>query len=233
MEIKALGSSSKGNCYIVSDGVTVLLLDCGVPIRQILVGIDFKPNSVAGCLVTHSHGDHVKSARKLSEIYGIQIYASAGCVAAADILGRVTTVCSLREFSAGTFRVLPFDVEHDAPEPLGFLLKSTVTGEKLLYFTDTYYLKYRFSGVTHILCEANYSLDILHEKIDIGAIPKFLGERVMSSHMSIDHLLDMLRKNDLSCLQRIYLCHLSDSNSNAAEFKRRVQEATGAEVIVC
>ena len=43
MDIRVLGSSSKGNCYIVSDGTTKLLLDCGVPIRRILTGIDFKP----------------------------------------------------------------------------------------------------------------------------------------------------------------------------------------------
>ena len=47
-------------------------------------------------------------------------------------------VKALEEFQLGTFQVLPFDVEHDVPEPLGFLLTSTATGEKLLYFTDTY-----------------------------------------------------------------------------------------------
>lgn len=233
MEVKVLGSSSKGNCYVVSDGKTRLLLDCGLPVRQILQGIDFQPQSIAGCLVTHSHGDHVKGAAALSNTYGIRIYASAGCLAAAHISGFVSSVKAMREFTVGTFRILPFDVQHDAPEPLGFLLKSMETGEKLLYFTDTYYVKYRFTGLTHILCEANYSLDILQEKIDSGAVPRFLGERVMGSHMSMDHLIEMLKANDLSKIKHIYLCHLSDGNSNAVEFKRRVQAATGAEVTVC
>lgn len=233
MKIKVLGSSSKGNCYVVSDGVTTLLLDCGVPVKQIIAGVDFAPQKVSGCLVTHSHGDHVKSAGNLSKLYGIRIYASAGCLAAAHVSGFTRTVKAMCEFTVGTFAVLPFDVEHDAPEPLGFLLKSLKTGEKLLYFTDTYYIKYRFKGITHIMCEANYDIDILNDKINSGAVPRFLGERVMSSHMSIEHLIQMLKANDLSCLQKIYLCHLSDSNSNAEDFKRRVQEATGAEVIVC
>ena len=88
MDVNVLGSSSRGNCYIVSDGVTRLLLDCGVPIKRILPMIDFKPDSVAGCLVTHSHGDHVKSARELM-FRGIKVYASAGCIGAADIGGAV------------------------------------------------------------------------------------------------------------------------------------------------
>lgn len=232
MEINVLGSSSKGNCYVISDGATTLLLDCGLPIKDILKGINFTPQFVTACMVTHSHGDHVKSANKLSQLYGMRVYASAGCIDAAR-LPCACAVKSMEQFAVGSWDILAFDVQHDAPEPLGFLLRSTISGEKLLYFTDTYYLKYRFKGVTHILCEANYSLDIIREKVDSGIIPKSLGDRIIGSHMSIDHLVEMLKANDLSKLRKIYLCHLSDSNSNAAQFKRRVQEATGVEVIVC
>lgn len=231
MNVNVLGSSSKGNCYIVSDGVTRLLLDCGVPIKRILSGIDFNPGSVAGCLVTHSHGDHVKSARELM-FRGISVYASAGCIGAAEIGGAVP-VKSMKMLTLGTFRVLPFDIQHDAPEPLGFLLKSTVTDEKLLYFTDTYYLKYKFTGITHILCEANYDPEILRRRVESGEVPGMLADRVISSHMSIDHLEDFLRACDLSKLRKIWLCHLSDGNSNAAEFKKRIQRLTGVEVEVC
>lgn len=232
MEIKVLGSSSKGNCYVVSDGKTRLLLDCGVPVRTIMAGIEFKPQTVAGCLITHSHNDHVKSANKLSQLYGMRVYASQGCIDEAQ-LNCVRTVKAMNELSIGSFKVLPFDIQHDAPEPLGYLLKSTETGEKLLYFTDTYYLKYRFKGVTHILCEANYDLDILNSKVSGGDVPKCLAERIISSHMSIEHLEQFLRSCDLSKLRAVYLCHLSDSNSNAAEFRERIQRLTGAEVIVC
>ena len=232
MKIRVLGSSSKGNCYVVSDGTTRLLLDCGVSVRAIMAGIDFKPQTVAGCLITHSHGDHVKSANKLSQLYGMRVFASQGCIDAAQ-LRCVRAVKALSEFSVGSFKVLPFDIQHDAPEPLGFLLKSTETDEKLLYFTDTYYLKYRFKGVTHILCEANYDIDILNEKVSSGNVPKCLAERVISSHMSIEHLEQFLKACDLSRLRAVYLCHLSDSNSNAADFRKRIQRLTGAEVIVC
>lgn len=231
MNVNVLGSSSKGNCYIVSDGVTRLLLDCGIPIKRILSGIDFRPGSVAGCLVTHSHGDHVKSAHELM-FRGITVYASAGCIGAAKLDGS-TPVKSMKMLTLGTFRVLPFDIQHDAPEPLGFLLKSTVTDEKLLYFTDTYYLKYKFSGITHILCEANYDPEILRRRVESGDVPGMLADRVISSHMSIDHLEDFLRACDLSKLRKIWLCHLSDGNSNAAEFMKRIQRLTGVEVEVC
>lgn len=231
MKLEVLGSSSKGNSYIISDGVTRLLLDCGLPIKQIIAGIGYKPSGVTACLVTHSHGDHVKAAQALLH-YGVKVYASAGCINAAKLSG-ATRAKALEPFEVGTFSILPFDIEHDAPEPLGFLLKSSVTGEKLLYFTDTYYLKYKFNGVTHILCEANYDADILHERIESGSVPQVLANRILSSHMSITHLERFLRACDTSKLRTVYLCHLSDGNSNAAEFRRRIQRVTGAEVIVC
>jgi len=45
-------------------------------------------------------------------------------------------------------------------------------------------------------------------------------------------VLDFLRANDLSQVRKIYLLHLSDSNSDAKLFKLKVQEVTGKEVIV-
>ena len=98
MDIKILGSSSKGNCYFVSDGATKLLLDCGLPIKEILKGIDFAPQFVTACLVTHSHGDHVKSANKLAQLYGVRVYASKGCIDAA-LLKCACIVKSMEQFS--------------------------------------------------------------------------------------------------------------------------------------
>ena len=55
----------------------------------------------------------------------------------------------------------------------------------------------------------------------------------MKSHMSLEHLVDMLRANDLGRLRQIYLIHLSQNNSNAQQMKEEIQRQTGAEVYVC
>lgn len=57
----------------------------------------------------------------------------------------------------------PFETEHDAAEPCGFLIDNT-SGDRLVFITDSYYVKYRFPNVTHMMIEANYSKDVIDEK---------------------------------------------------------------------
>ena len=233
MEIKVFASGSSGNAYLVSDEKTTLLLDAGIPLREIQVACGFKVRMIDGCLITHSHKDHSKAAEGLTKL-GVEIYTSQGTIDACRLTGhRINTVKALEGITIGTFKVLPFDVQHDAPEPLGFLIESTTTGERLLYFTDTYYIKYRFERLTHIMAECNYSKEAMLRSIEAGYIPIELVPRLVKSHMSLEHFIEMLKANDLKEVRQIYLLHLSDNNSDEEKFREEVQKATGAEVYVC
>lgn len=56
MYAKCLGTGSKGNSYALVDSENhILLLDCGVSLKEIKIGIDFQVSKIVGCLVTHSH----------------------------------------------------------------------------------------------------------------------------------------------------------------------------------
>lgn len=233
MNITVIASGSSGNAYRIDDGETSLLLDAGIPLKLIKQALNFRVRDLGGCLITHAHGDHAKAAGDLAKA-GVDIYTSRGTLDACRLTGhRMKAVEALNEINIGTFAVLPFDVQHDAPEPLGFLMTSRSTGEKLLYFTDTYYLKYRFTGLTHIMGECNYSMDIIEQSVRNGYIPLELVPRLIKSHMSLDHFLDLLRANDLRKVKQIYLLHLSNNNSDAGRFKEAVQRLTGTEVYVC
>ena len=233
MDIKVIASGSSGNAYRISDGVTSVLLDAGIPLKTLQKALNFRVRDISGCLITHSHGDHSKAAKDLAKV-GINIYTSQGTIEACGLVGhRFKVIKALKEMQIGTFTILPFDVQHDAPESLGFLLTSRATGEKLLYFTDTYYIKYKFSGLTHIMGECNYSLDIVEHSVKQGYIPQALVPRLIKSHMSLEHFLELLKANDLSKVKQIYLLHLSNNNSDAQRFKEEVQKLTGTEVYVC
>lgn len=231
IEITALASSSKGNCYRVTDGRTPLLLECGINYRDIQKGLNFQMSTIAGCLITHEHNDHVKSIRDVLKA-GIDVYASKGTIQTLNITShRIWPVEAKKQLQVGTWTILPFEVEHDVSEPIGFLLVNQ-QGEKLLFATDTYYIRYRFSGLSHIMVECNYSMKILNQNVAEGIIDKGRKKRIMKSHFSLENVKEFLKANDLSKVQEIWLLHLSDTNSDADLFKREVQEQTGKMVFV-
>lgn len=229
--ISPLASSSRGNCYHITDGVTPLLLECGISFKDIRQGLDFKVSEIAGCLVTHQHKDHCKAVSDVMKA-GIDVYMSAGTKDALGITGhRVKAVKAREQFKVGTWTILPFETEHDAVEPLGFLLANQV-GDKLLFATDTYYVRYRFNGLSHIMVECNYAADILRANVEAGSVPTAMKNRLLESHFSLANVKEFLKANDLSQVQEIWLIHLSDGNSDAARFKREIQELTGKPVYV-
>ena len=233
MIIRPIASGSSGNAYYISDRKSSLLLDAGIPLARIQAGCGYCVSKLSGCLVTHAHSDHVKATKDLAKL-GVNIYTSQGTIDMANLNGhRIHRVKALEQFEAGTFTILPFDVEHDVPEPLGFLVYSKETKEKLLYITDTYYIRYIFKGLTHILIEANYDPDVLLSNIRINYMDSGRAKRIITSHMSIDTTIQTLKSFDLSLVKQIYLLHLSNDNSNAELFKERVQAITGKEVYIC
>ena len=233
MDIQVVASGSTGNCYSISDGKTRLLIEAGIPVAEIQRAVGYRLTGCDACLVTHAHGDHAKHAAALAK-KTVDIYASAGTIEACGLTGhRIHAVKALNRFTIGTFECLPFDVKHDAPEPLGFLLRSKLTGEKLLYFTDTPLLNYKFPGVQIVMAECNYDHTTLMEAVESGSTPIESIGRICGSHMGLDSLLMVLGANDLSQLRQIYLIHLSNRHANEQRIKKAIQEATGAEVIVC
>lgn len=229
--ITTLASSSRGNCYRIDDGSTPLLLECGIPYREIRRQFKFRMSEFAACLVSHEHKDHSKAIADVMKA-GIDCYMSKGTAKVLNISGhRVKIVQPLQQFHIGTWTILPFETQHDAAEPLGYLLANQA-GEKLLFATDTYYIKYRFQGLTHIMVETNYAIDILKANIETGAVNDAMAKRLLQSHFSLDNVKEFFRANDLSQVKEIHLLHLSDGNSDAERFKREIQRLTGKPVYV-
>ena len=226
IEITPYASGSRGNCYRVSDGRIPLLLECGIPYKEIQKALNFRVSEIAGCLVSHEHQDHCKAVKDIMKA-GIDCYISAGTAEALGLSGhRLNIIKARQQFRIGTWTILPFETQHDAAEPLGFLLANQ-DGEKLLYATDTYFIRYRFQGLTHIMVECNYSLDVLRANVEAGLIEPALKNRILKSHFSLENVKNFLLANDLSKVQEIWLLHLSDGNSDAERFKREVQAISG------
>ena len=235
MKIQVIASGSQANCYLVSDGTTTIMLECGYNWDNMLKNVfDCQIRGVVrGLLISHEHLDHARYWKHALQV-GIDIYSSQGTF---DALGakdnhHLHTVQHNKQFQIGSFRIMPFSTEHDCEEPLGFLIYSSKTKEKLLFATDTYYIHWQFKDLNYIMIECNYQTEFLDENVENGSLHKALVPRLTESHMSLDTCLDFICNQDLSSVKQICLLHLSDGNSNAQECKDAIMAETGIPTIV-
>lgn len=230
LNVDIIASSSAGNAVVIDDGVSKLLLDAGVPYSKLRKHV--KVSSLDGVFVTHEHLDHCKGVKELHD-RGAELYMSQGTAYAVKkrLNMPVLIYWDLRDQEKEELNhwiVVPFLVDHDVDEPMGFLFESKNTGAKVVYIVDSATVDIKFNGITHWIVEANYDEELL----EASGREEWLKDRNRNSHMSIDDLKDFLSFNDMSSTQAIYLVHLSDSNSNENDFKDQIRRLTGVPVYV-
>ena len=56
MKLKCIATASTGNCYaITSKSWETLILDCGIPIKEIKKGLDWNIRGIKGMIISHAH----------------------------------------------------------------------------------------------------------------------------------------------------------------------------------
>jgi phosphoribosyl 1,2-cyclic phosphodiesterase len=226
MEIHVIASGSSGNCYSIVDDDTIILIDPGISFHNLLTHQGFDLSKVKAVLVSHEHEDHCKAVKNLQH-FGIPCYMSAGTASKVKHQAYLTHYVKSMEkiYLAPFITLLPFDVVHDAEEPLGFILMGR--DYKLMYAVDTAYVRYRFNGLTHIMVECNFDIDSLHQEVEEGVTSPTIKHRLMQSHLNLDTLKEFLASNDLSMVEEIVILHTSRYNADKELIKQSVQEITG------
>ena len=235
MEIEIIASGSSGNCYKVSNEDTTLLIECGIPYKKIQQALNFKVTDIDGVLVSHEHGDHSKACKDLIKA-GVDLYMTKGTKEALKLDShRVKTFeesndKTYRWFEIGSLKIKPFKSIHDAKEPANFYILNKRTDERLLFITDTMYVEGRFNIIDYLMIEVNYVRETINNNSKIDPV---LRKRIKENHMSLETAIDLLEKCNLSRLKKIYVMHLSDSNSDAEFIKNSLQELTGVAIEIC
>lgn len=122
MKLKVINSCSKGNGYALITGEEILLLECGVPAKEMLKAIDYQTSKVCGCLLSHAHRDHAKYIKGYMR-YGIEVYCSDEVSNDIQtIFGEKTkSMQRMKQYKIGDFNVIAFMVPHSETECDGFL----------------------------------------------------------------------------------------------------------------
>lgn len=232
MLLKVLGSSSAGNCYLLDGETECLVLEAGLPFKDVKKALDFNVNKIVGVVASHSHKDHFGHAEDYLKS-GIKVYANKETHK--TLSKEYDSQIIIRAgywYQIGGFNVTVFECEHDV-ECFGYIIKHDEMGS-LLFATDTSFIKYNFKklNLNHIMIEANYSGKMVNEYLEKGAIDRTRVNRIMQTHMELETAKEFIKANKTASLDSITLLHLSDGNSNAEQFKREIQEVVGNTVKV-
>lgn len=227
MKLKCIATGSTGNCYLLtSNSGETLILDCGIPIKEIKKGLNWNITGVVGAICTHSHQDHSLSVYPFRRM-GIPVYAPYIPYANAASV----------KMDSQNWKVQAFDLTtidgnwthtnaNGEPCPIfGFLITHKEMG-RMLYITDCEVVKWKFKDINHILLGVNYDKDL----VDTDN-PK--ANHVFRGHLSIDTACDFVKANDSDSLQNVIMCHLSSENADKDSFVAKMKNAVnGANVDV-
>ena len=234
MQLRCLGSSSLGNCYLLENETECLIIEAGTPFKDVKVALDFNTSKIVGVLVSHEHGDHFKYVKDYLTA-GIPIMTSRGTWSTLPYAVEISDKMMQAGYwyQLGNFTITPFQVVHDAAEPFGFIIRHQEIGT-LLFATDTEYIKQSFKSLrlNHIMVECNYSQKIIDGRVHSGSTNESLRNRVLQSHMELETCKSFIETNKTVNLDTVTLLHLSDGNSNAKLFQEEIQAIVGKGVLV-
>ena len=227
--VAILSSGSSGNSALVMSEGSGVLIDAGISCRELgrrmsLFGAE--PTQVEAVVLTHEHTDHVRSARRFSEDYGVPVYGTRGTLALTplDGVGRVSFAPG-KTFTIGPLQIRPFKVRHLAAEPVA--LSVTVGLKKVSIASDlgciTPNVVDEMSDSDLLMIEANYDEEMLLG----GSYPDFLKRAIKGDHghLSNDDAGRLSAKTVAARTKKIVLVHLSKENNTPEKARETVERS--------
>lgn len=218
--LDVIASGSSGNAYLITAGHERLMIECGVPFKEVLHAIPWggKISNTKGCLVSHRHGDHFECHDGV-QLYNIPIYSLPSI---ADDFEGVFPLLPKHKYKIGQFSVMPLHVQHGSCDNYSYIIDNPFTG-RIVFATDCEDFPYDIPNVTTLMIEANYSEEILLQHALDGDDIRSRSE----THMEINRTLACVERLQSPKLRRVVLLHLSDGLSDEKAFIEAVQEKVG------
>ena len=255
MKAECLASSSSGNCFILEFDIngepTRIMVECGISMSDIYSKLGQRGimlSSIQACLITHAHSDHCKSVRKIDKL-GIPIYASKKTLEQVSCKGSELILEKPNRVSNGLY-VMPFEVEHDCPGSVGFIIKTEK--ECVIFVNDHKRWTCNLSNFKpdYVFIESNYDQKMVYAQyndlkkmenemeLDESTLKEInikmaQHERNLNSHCSLAGTIRGLEKLNLKNCKAIFLMHLSDRYANEYRMKNEIQNRFHIRTFVC
>jgi phosphoribosyl 1,2-cyclic phosphodiesterase len=234
LRFASLASGSRGNAVLVEFGDTLVMVDCGLPYRDLeqrLAAVGRAPEDVTAVLVTHEHGDHLRGVATFARRHATRVLASHGtsralaALAGEDFEIELEPFSSHRPLTIGRIDVEPFPVPHDAREPCQFVFSAG--GRRLAHLTDaghvTRHIRERLAGADAVAIEFNHEAESLAR----GSYPPSVKARVASAYGHLNNAQAAACVVELrhGGLQWVMAMHVSERNNSREDVERALGAA--------
>lgn len=239
MRFAVLGSGSGGNSTVIESGGRYLLVDAGLSAKQINLRLEVlgvSPEKIAGILLTHEHGDHVRGLDVFLRRCPVPVLATVqtGRVVQEKMKGQAKWIGfqTGQSFEWEGFSLSTFPLPHDAVEPVGYVVSN---GEqKIGVATDLGHVDERVKrallGVDGLVLEANYEWQMLESDTKR---PFSTKQRISSQHghLSNEQAADLVAQLLPEGLRRLILGHLSSDCNCPVKAVEVIREKLNGEVL--
>ncbi|HHU53820.1 MAG TPA: MBL fold metallo-hydrolase [Clostridiaceae bacterium] len=219
----ALRSGSSGNCTLIRNGETRIIVDCGINGKTFTGALALageSPLDIDGILITHEHSDHVSGLGVILRKYKIPFYITEKTLELIfDHIGKfdpdlLNIIKPEEEFSIKDQLVRSFKVPHDAAETLAYRFvtpRGDITVCTDIGSVDQVILD-QIIGSRLIILESNYDWQLLKN----GPYPRILKDRISNGHghLSNDQCGETLCHLVEKGTEQIVLAHLSKENNH-------------------
>ena len=220
MNVKVFASGSSGNCALLSDRDTHVLIDAGISarrIRQSLADAGLELQELNGVLITHEHSDHISGLKTLLKCAELPIYAPhtvaarlCGFLPEAVDYTRVIPIGT--PVRVGALSITAFHTPHDTDESVGYRVEGRGTfalATDMGHVTDE--VLEGLLGADAVLIESNHDMEMLRD----GPYPVCLKRRILSDrgHLSNADCAVLARRLAEAGTAKIILGHLSRENN--------------------
>lgn len=209
MKFALLASGSKGNCCIIKDETTQIVIDCGSTKRYLCgcfdtLQYDYKTSDAL--LITHTHKDHVS---QLNMFRDIPVFSCA------PLERKDTNALKAYDvFRIGSMNITVLPMSHDCDGTVGYVIEND--DYKMVYVTDTGYIrddvKAYITNADYYVFESNHDIEMLMQT----SRPVFVKQRIINDfgHLCNDDSASILSQVIGDKTKEIVLAHISEEGNH-------------------
>lgn len=233
MKVEILFSGSSGNCTLIRNEDTSILVDCGKSARAI--SLSLRPLGIELCdidavFITHEHTDHISALGVILSKYHIPVHITEPSAEKLEsergTMPGLTVHPVKYSVNIGSLSISSFPLPHDSAAHVGYIITDDA-GDRLGIATDMGHVTEEavsnLSGCRRVIIEANHDVGMLIS----GRYPEYLKRRILSprGHLENKEAAALACRLASDGAEVFALAHLSQENNLPSAAYSEVRKA--------